>query len=58
MKLQEITIDHEKLFFPVLGDRGQGKKKEKLPNYCIRRSTSQEKLENTETEQSVHTCTR
>lgn len=33
MKLQEITIDHEKLFFPVLGDRGQGKwkkKKEKI----------------------------
>lgn len=29
MKLQEIRIDHEKLFFPVLGDRGQGKRKKK-----------------------------
>lgn len=33
MKLQEIRIDHEKLFFPVLGDRGQGKRKKKGKNY-------------------------
>lgn len=33
MKLQEITIDHEKLFFPVLGDGGQGKRKKKGKNY-------------------------
>lgn len=35
MKLQEIRIDHEKLFFPVLGDRGQGKRKKKRKNYQI-----------------------